>query len=529
MYEVAGTLSEVKANSGMNNYDLACKEIAEVIAETGISNPESINTLKKEISGKYRLRNVPRNSDVLKSSRGELKEQLKRKRIRTASGVAPVAVMTSPYPCPHGKCIMCPGGPYSDFESPQSYVGKEPAAIRAAQQSFDPYEQVKVRLHQLAEIGHNFEKVELILMGGTLTARPLNYQNWFVRRCLEAMKEFGKARRQQIRNTGMTFETRPDYANENEIDSMLEMGATKVELGVQHVNNEVLEIISRGHSVEDSIEANKKARDSALKVGFHVMPGLPGSTLEDDKKMFECIFCNPYFKPDYLKIYPTLVVKGTKLYDMWKKGDYNPIREDEAIEIIAFAKKVIPKWVRIQRIQRDIPSQYIEAGVTKSNLRQLVKARVHEMGYKCNCIRCREAGLSLLAGRVADEASIKFLSERYEACRGTEYFLSYEDEEKDILIALLRLRLPHEPHREELRNAALVRDLHVYSELVGLGERKEYSWQHRGYGARLLRKAEAIAHDNGFRKIAVMSGIGVREYYNRFGYKREGPFMVKRL
>ncbi len=274
------------------------------------------------------------------------------------------------------------------------------------------------------------------------------------------MKEFGAVRGRQIRNTGMTFETRPDYAKEEEIDRMLALGATKVELGVQHVNNEILRNISRGHLVEDSVEANRKARDSALKVGFHVMPGLPGSSIKEDKKMFERILYDSCFKPDYLKIYPTLVVKGTRLYDMWKKGEYKPICEEEAIEIIAYAKRIIPKWVRIQRIQRDIPSQYIEAGVKKS---------------------------------------------------------------------ILRLRFPFAPHREELRNATLIRDLHVYGELVGLGERKAHSWQHRGYGARLLQKAEEITLDNEYSRIAVMSGIGVREYYERFGYKREGPFMVKNL
>lgn len=520
-----------ESDAEQRNYELVCKEIAEVMAETGIISAESINKLKKEISGKYGLHSIPRNSDVLKSAVDEskLKERLKRKRMRTASGVAPVAVMTSPYPCPHGKCVMCPGGPCSDFESPQSYVGKEPAAARAAQQVFDPYKQVKVRLHQLEEIGHDFEKVDLILMGGTLTARPLDYQRWFVNRCLDAMREFGEQRGREIRNTGITFETRPDYAKREQIDSMLEMGATKVELGVQHVANTILDNIERGHSVEDSIEANRKVRDSALKVGFHVMLGLPGSTIEDDKKMFERIFRDADFKPDYLKIYPTLVVKGTKLYEMWKTGDYEPIYEEGAIEIITYAKRMIPRWVRIQRIQRDIPAQFIEAGVKKSNLRQLAQERLHEMGYQCRCVRCREAGLSRLEGRIADNSNITFLSERYEACGGTEYFLSYEDVEKDILVALLRLRLPCDPHREELRGAALVRDLHVYGELVGLGERKGNSWQHRGYGARLLNKAEEIAVDRNYGKIAVMSGIGVREYYERFGYEREGPFMVKRV
>jgi len=512
-----------------NTYDLACKEIAEIVAERGLSDAKSINRLKKEISSKYGLCSIPRNSDVLKLSRDEFKERLKRKKMRTASGVVPVAVMTSPYPCPHGKCIMCPGGPASDFESPQSYIGREPAASRAAQHGFEPYEQVKARLHQIEEIGHDFEKVELILMGGTLTARPLDYQRWFVKRCLDAMKDFGDERGREIRNTGMTFETRPDYAREGEIGQMLEMGATKVELGVQQVTNTALETIRRGHSVEDSIAANRRARDSALKVGFHVMLGLPGTTLKDDKEMFKRIFYDSNFKPDYLKIYPTLVVKGTQLYEMWKRGDYEPICEDEAIEIITYAKRIIPKWVRIQRIQRDIPAQFIEAGVKKSNLRQLVNARLHDEGYRCRCIRCREAGLSRLVGRVADEQEIKFLSERYEACKGTECFLSYEDVENDILIALLRLRFPYAPHRAELKHAALVRDLHVYGELVGLGERKQQSWQHRGYGAHLLRKAEEIAADKGYRKIAVMSGIGVRDYYARFGYTREGPFMAKTI
>jgi len=512
-----------------NAYEHACREIAGIVAEKGFSEAESLDKLKKEISRKYGLCSIPRNSDLLKFSRNELKERLKRKRMRTASGVAPVAVMTSPYPCPHGRCIMCPGGPLSDFESPQSYVGREPAALRAAQRGFDPYEQVKARLSQLEEIGHDFEKVELILMGGTLTARPVEYQRWFVNRCLDAMKEFGEERGCGIRNTGITFETRPDYATEKEIDRMLELGATKVELGVQQVTNTILEKIQRGHSVEDAIEANRRARDSALKVGFHVMLGLPGATREDDKAMFDRLFYDPNFKPDYLKIYPTLVVKGTQLYDEWKRGEYEPIGEEEAIEIIAYAKRIIPKWVRIQRIQRDIPAQYIDAGVKKSNLRQLVTERLHEMDCTCRCIRCREAGLSRLAGRVADERDIKLLSVDYEACKGTEYFLSYEDVENDILIALLRLRFPHEPHRDELTHSALVRDLHVYGELVGLGERKEHSWQHRGYGARLLRKAEEIAVEKGHRKIAVMSGIGVREYYERFGYTREGPFMVNYL
>jgi elongator complex protein 3 len=518
----------------MSDYEIACKEIAEVVAERGVSRIEEINRIKKEISAKYRLHHIPKNSDVLRLmdkglDRDELKERLKRKRMRTASGVMPVAVMTSPYPCPHGKCIMCPGGPSSDFESPQSYIGKEPAAIRAFQHGFDPYQQVKARLHQIEQIGHDFDKVELILMGGTLTARGVEYQRWFASRCLDALKDFSSGKKREVKNTGITFETRPDYAGEKEIDQMLEMGGTKVEIGVQHINDSVLGNIERGHSVADAVEANWIIRDSGLKVGFHVMLGLPGSDVEEDKAMFDVIFRDSRFKPDFLKIYPTLVIKGTKLYDMWKRGEYEPMDENKAIEVIVHAKKIIPPWVRLQRIQRDIPAQYIDAGVKKSNLRQLAREKLEEKGYKCRCIRCREAGLSFLQGRDAESSNIKFLCRKYEACNGTEFFLSYEDVVNDILIALLRLRFPFQPYREELKGAALIRDLHVYGELVRLGERKEHSWQHRGYGASLLREAEEMASWECYTKIAVMSGIGVREYYARFGYRREGPFMTKLL
>jgi len=523
------TKAKMSIDAQVTAFELACREIAELMAAQGLQEAESINRLKKEISGKYRLTSLPRHSDVMKVSRDDVRAQLKRKQMRTASGVVPVAVMTSPYACPHGKCLMCPGGPTSEFESPQSYVGREPAACRAAQHGFDPYEQVRARLHQVEEIGHDFEKVELILMGGTLTARPEAYQQWFVNRCLAAMDAFGVEHGSAIRNTGITFETRPDYATAHELDRMLALGATKVELGVQQLSNTILARIQRGHSVEDSIAANRCARDSALKVGFHVMLGLPGTTVEADKAMFTRLFSEPEFKPDYLKIYPTLVVRGTPLYEQWRRGNYVPFREPETVEIIAFAKRIIPPWVRIQRIQRDIPAQFIEAGVKKSNLRQLVRERLRAEGYQCRCIRCREAGLARLEGRIATEQNISLVIERYDACRGTEHFISYEDGEADLLIALLRLRFPHEPHRAELKDAALVRELHVYSELVCLGKQKAGSWQHRGYGARLLRKAEELAADAGYRKIAVMSGLGVRAYYERFGYEREGPFMLKRL
>ena len=523
-------------------YERACAEIAEALTAARSFDIKHLNRLKKDVSRKYGLRRIPKNSDVLKTVMKtivpetvvpktlkdiDLREHLRRKPMRTASGVAPVAVMSSPHPCPHGRCVMCPGGPHSSFKSPQSYVGMEPAALRASQNGFDPYRQVIARLQQLEEIGHDYDKVELIMMGGTLTARSEAYQRWFVNRCIDALNDFGAARGRAVRNTGITFETRPDKAGKREIDIMLDLGVTKVEIGVQHVRDEILHRINRGHTVADSVEANRMLRDSALKVGFHVMLGLPGSTFEDDIEMFERIFHDDEFKPDFLKIYPTLVIRGTELYDMWKRGEYEPLSTEDAVEVIAYAKKTVPRWVRIQRIQRDIPSKFIEAGVKKSNLRQLVHERLAEEGLRCVCVRCREAGLRALHGDFPER--VELCCETYEACGGTEFFISYEDISNDILIALLRLRFPCKPHRAELKRAALVRELHVYSELAPLGTRKERSWQHRGYGAKLLAKAEEIAESEGFRKIAVMSGIGVREYYRRFGYHREGPFMVKNL
>ena len=527
--EVVGLSPEARSHE-------ACVEIALVLAETPVRSKAEVCKIKRRVSRKYGLRGMPKDADVLAVARNlkltnleKLEELLKEKPVRTISGVAPVAVMTSPHPCPHGRCVMCPGGPHSPFNSPQSYVGREPAALRAAQNDYDPYRQVRHRLCQLHEIGHDVTKVELILMGGTLTARPEEYQRWFVGECLRAMADFAREHGVEVRNVGTTFETRPDYAREREIDLMLELGATKVELGVQHVESDVLELIRRGHTVEDTIEANRRLKDSALKVGFHIMPGLPGSDFKRDLKMFHRIFKDERFKPDYLKIYPTLVLEGTELYEMWRRGDYEPLDDERAVELIANVKKIIPKWVRIQRVQRDIPAQLIVAGVKKSNLRQLALKKLKEMGISCRCIRCREAGHSYLRGKPPEDANIELLCESYEACGGRELFISYEDVENDVLVAFLRLRFPYRPHRPELEDAALIRELHVYGEALPLSVRKRSSWQHRGFGAALLKTAEELAAAEGFGKIVVMSGVGVREYYVRFGYRREGPFMAKLL
>ncbi|MDD2666027.1 MAG: tRNA uridine(34) 5-carboxymethylaminomethyl modification radical SAM/GNAT enzyme Elp3 [Methanocellales archaeon] len=530
----------------------ACRELVEMILAEDITSSDELNNAKKAVVQRYNLSKIPKNSDILAVSTDDEQGLVRRlaqiKPIRTISGVAVIAVMSSPHKCPHGSCVPCPGGPTSSFRSPQSYTGYEPAALRAIQQDYDPYRQATARLTQLKQIGHPLDKAELIVMGGTFTARSLRYQEWFVRRCLEAMNDFANENKNKnkrkasiplkevqkanenagVRNVGITFETRPDWSKKEHIDLMLKLGGTKVELGIQSTHDFVLRRIQRGHTVEDAILANALLRDSGLKVGFHMMPGLPGSSLDDDLKMFRRVFTDSEFKPDYLKIYPTLIVNGTRLHDMWKNGEYVPLTNEDAVELLAEVKSFLPRWVRLQRIQRDIPVQHILAGVTKSNIRQLAADRLRQSGKKCQCIRCREVGHALLKGTEPDVENITSLTERYDACGGVEHFISIEDVKKDILIGFLRLRFPDNPHRPELSHAALVRELHVYGPMVPIGSRKD-GWQHRGYGKELLSEAENITKDNGFDKIAITSGVGVRDYYRKLGYELDGPYMVKGL
>lgn len=547
--------------SNKESMESACRDLINQILSNKIKTETDLTAAKKKISISHKLKGLPSNPDILACCSEEEKQKiidaLKKKPVRTISGVAVLAAMTSPSPCPHGRCIPCPGGPKSRFKTPQSYIGLEPAARRAIQQGFDPYGQVAHRLKQLAQIGHPIDKAELIIMGGTFTARPISYQKWFIKGCIEAMNDYGKSPRRpeitleqaqkanetaRIRNVGITIETRPDWAKEEQIDILLKIGATKVELGVQSLYDSVLARIKRGHTVAESIAANKRLRDSGLKVGFHMMPGLPGSNPEKDLSMFKRLFNDQEFKPDYLKIYPTLITEGTELEDMWKHGQYEPLGTEEAVELIAKIKALLPRWVRLQRIQRDIPANQVKAGIKKSNIRQLALEKLAREGKECRCIRCREVGHRARKGTEPKTEDIALLHEAYEACGGEEHFLSFEDKNQNILIGFLRLRFPMEPHRPELKDAALVRDLHVYGPTLALNTKPEDGeWQHRGYGKELLAEAEKIAREEGYRRIAITSGIGVREYYRRLGYAdcsrspavsphiQTVPYMLKKL
>ena len=530
----------------MENTQAACRELVELIVAGDVSTQVELNKAKKTVSIAHHLSKLPRNSDILQVAGDDeyarVLDILQKRPVRTISGVAVVAVMTSPYRCPHGKCVPCPGGVDSIFNSPQSYTGAEPAALRAIQEGYDPYRQVTARLSQLRQIGHELDKIELIVMGGTMTARPLDYQQWFVKRCLDAMNDFGTTpvvsqyledaqsanESAAVRDVAMTFETRPDWCRIPHIDRMLAMGVTKVELGVQSTYDFILKRIERGHTVADTVEANRALRDSGLKAGFHMMPGLPGSNPERDLRMFDMLFKDERFCPDYLKIYPTLVTKGTRLYDLWQRGEYEPLSNEAAAELIAGIKERLPKWVRLQRIQRDIPVKHIAAGVVKSNVRQLAGDILQSEGKQCRCIRCREIGHRMLRGLRPDPGAIALSVEKYEVCGGREHFISFEESNIDALVGFTRLRFPCAPHRPELQGAAVIRELHVYGRMVPIGEANE-NWQHRGYGTELVEKAEEIAAEAGYRKLAVMSGIGARPYYRKLGFENDGPYMSRRL
>jgi elongator complex protein 3 len=531
-----GELKKTLTRSKESEVRSSLRRIVEDVLTGRISCEAELEAAKKDLASAHRLSSLPSNSDILALARDDERPRLKqlvRKPTRTLSGVAVIAAMTSPYSCPHGRCLPCPGGIGLDLSSPQSYTGREPAALRAGQHAYDPYDQVSARLSQLEEIGHPVDKAELIIMGGTITSRPLGYQSWFVKSCISAMNDHPNPRPRscrgwrsfedvciensasRTRNVGITFETRPDWCTDREIKRMLSLGVTKVELGVQSVDDGVLQMMCRGHSVSDTISANRLLRDAGLKVGFHMMPGLPGSSPEDDLRGFVRLFGSPDFRPDYLKIYPTLVIKGTPLYDLFIAGKYSALNDMDAANLVSKVKEILPEYTRLQRVQRDIPAPLIEAGVKKSNLRQLARSLLEDRGGACRCIRCREAGQrGLLLG---GEGAV-FKMQSYQACGAEERFLSFEWE--DSLVGFLRLRLGS-------GTTARVRELHIYGPLVPLGMRG--GWQHQGYGARLLMTAEEQARDAGYDGIEVTSGVGVRSYYGSLGYRRSGCYMRKDL
>jgi len=523
-------------------------EITGLILSKKIQSKEELHRAKVKLCKKYKVDNIPPDSEILAYLPSEFSDEekeaayaiLRKKPMRTISGVAIVAVMTSPEECPHGRCIPCPGGP--GYNTPQSYTGYEPAAMRALINDFDPFLQTRSRLEQLKAIGHSIDKIDFILMGGTFTSRLPNYQEWFVKRCFDALNgeesstlEEAKKKNETApsRCIGLTVETRPDWFRLQHADRMLNLGATRVELGIQTVFDDILNNMGRGHTVTDSINATRIAKDCGFKVCYHLMPGLPNSNEKRDIESFQTIFENSRFKPDMIKIYPTLIIKGTKLYDMWKQGDYKPLITKKASQLIAQLKTMVPEWVRIQRIQRDVPSQYIDAGVDKSNLRQLVEAEMREHGEACRCIRCREIGhRSLKEELEVDESRIVFDTSFYDASGGEEVFISLLESKYDALVGYLRLRDIMNSHRFELvkNPCMIIRELKVLGRELSIGQRTKNGLQHRGHGKELLDEAERICLEEFDKKhLFVLSGVGVKEYYRRLGFEDDGVYLSKVL
>jgi elongator complex protein 3 len=522
------------------------QEIIEQILLKKIQSKDELHKAKIKLCKKYNLQTIPRDSDILARLPADQLENgmayalLRKKSTRTLSGVAVIAAMTSPAACPHGKCVPCPGGP--ERNTPQSYTGYEPAAMRACCHNFDPYQQVHSRIEQLHAIGHVTDKVDLIIMGGTFTARNPEYQRWFVKRCYDALNtqrsysvDHAKKKNETApsRCIGLTVETRPDWFRLQHVDHALDLGATRVELGVQTTDDEILSRIQRGHTVSDSIAATRIAKEAGLKICYHMMPGLPGSTEKKDLDAFRTIFTDERFKPDMIKIYPTLVIKGTPLYELWKHGKYDPLTTENASQLIATIKKDVPEWVRIQRIQRDIPSQQICTGIRNSNLRQYVETELQLNQTSCRCIRCREIGhVPHEKTMKITEHSLQCLQRKYHASGGDEWFISLEDSQQDVLIGYLRLRDIVNPHRYELQAepCMMIRELKVLGREASLGKRTSEAYQHRGFGKQLLTEAEHICSEQvGKKHLFVLSGVGVKPYYRRLGFTDTGVYLSKVL
>lgn len=484
-----------------------------------------LQALKAKFAKENNLPKLPLTSDILNALKIENPTStFITKPSRTLSGVTILSVMTKPHICP-GNCIFCP----SFKDTPKSYTGFEPASMRGKLNNFDPYKQIQDRIKQLEAIGHPTNKLELIVMGGTFPSTDYKYQKEFMIKTFQAItnskiKDLETLKKKLMsskrRVVGLTFETRPDYCDEKIIRRLLDFGGTRVELGVQATDDQVHLFIKRGHGTKEVIEATRKLKDSGFKVLYHMMLALPGSSIEKDLKAFKEIFTNPDYCPDMIKIYPCLVTENTVLEKMYYKQEYRPYSEKEIINLIADIKEIVPKWVRIMRVQRDIPATKILAGITKSNLRELVFEELEKRGKKCPCIRCCEP-----KGELLDYKKYSIKKIKYNASGGKEYFVYAEKE--GYLLGFIRVRIPKKPFVKEItKETGIVRELHVYGQATDF---KDKNIQHRGIGKKLLKIAEELSIKEGMTKIAVISGIGVREYYKKQGYKLEGAYMVKMI
>ncbi|KAK0336591.1 Elongator subunit [Friedmanniomyces endolithicus] len=521
-------------------YMRACADVANALVEdheksqqTGAAKKDiNLNALRGQVAKKHFLSRQPPLTDIIAAVPEQYKKyilpKLIAKPIRSASGIAVVAVMCKPHRCPHiaytgNICVYCPGGPDSDFEySTQSYTGYEPTSMRAIRASVD--------------------KVEYIIMGGTFMSLAPKYREEFVTQLHNALSGYQTnnvdeavmaGEQSTTKCIGITIETRPDYCLPPHLTDMLRYGCTRLEIGVQSLYEDVARDTNRGHTVKAVVETFSMAKDAGFKVVSHMMPDLPNVGLERDLFQFQEYFENPNFRTDGLKIYPTLVIRGTGLYELWRTGRYKNYTPNVLVDLVARILALIPPWTRIYRVQRDIPMPLVTSGVENGNLRELALARMKDFGTTCRDVRTREVGVNEVKHKIRPN-QVELVRRDYAANGGWETFLAYEDPKQDILIALLRLRKCTEKYtyREELvgQPTSLIRELHVYGSAVPIHERVKGKSQHQGYGTLLMEEAERIArNEHGSEKIAVISGVGVRGYYKRLGYWLDGPYMSKWL
>uniref|UniRef100_A0A0K0ELK8 Elongator complex protein 3 n=1 Tax=Strongyloides stercoralis TaxID=6248 RepID=A0A0K0ELK8_STRER len=543
-----------KKNNSINEKELLTRSIHDIVnhlVQAHKNNKDvNLNRLKCDVARKYSLKSQPKLVDIIAAVPPEYRDtlvpKLKAKPIRTASGIAVVAVMCKPHRCPHinftgNICVYCPGGPDSDFEySTQSYTGYEPTSMRAIRARYNPFLQTRNRLTQLSQLGHSVDKVEFIVMGGTFMSLPEDYRDYFIRNLHDALSGHTSSNvdeavyfseRNKIKCIGITIETRPDYCLPKHLNDMLSYGCTRLEIGVQSTYEDVARDTNRGHTVESVCETFHMSKDTGYKVVIHMMPDLPNVGYERDVEQFIELFENPDFRPDGLKLYPTLVIRGTGLYELWRTGRYQSYPPQMLVDLVAHILSLVPPWTRVYRVQRDIPMPLVSSGVEYGNLREHALARMKQLGTVCRDVRTREVGIQEIHSKVKPY-QIELIRRDYFANGGWETFISYEDVEQDILIGLLRLRkCSDKVHRKELMDeCSIVRELHVYGSVVPVSSKDPTKFQHQGFGTLLMEEAERIAkEEHHSKKLAVISGVGTRNYYRKLGYELDGPYMSKML
>lgn len=509
------------------------KEIIQNLMTREKLSRKIVDKAKREVCKKYKV-DCPPNVDLIAAYRKmdvkdkKLETVLRLRPVRSLSGVVNVSILTKPNECP-GNCIYCP----TQEGAPKSYLDEEPAVMRAKLNNFNPKRQVENRIKSLHKTGHPTDKVEIRIVGETWSYYSKKYQKEFIKKCFEALngKESPTLEKAQKENERadhrlvcLSIETRPDYINKKEIKNLRELGVTMVEIGVQSTHEDVLKKNKRGHGVKEIVKATKLLKDAGFKVCYQVMPDLPGSDFNRDLEMFKTLFEDPKFKPDFLKIYPCMILKEAPLYKMYKNGKYTPYSEKELTKLLTKVKKdIIPYWVRIQRVIRDIPAQYVVAGGGSSNLREKLAKKAKREGWKCKCIRCRE-----VKENYDPNEELKLFKQEYEASDGKEIVLTFENKKRTKLFSLLRMRIPNNPYPEILKNSAIIREIHTYGQQMNIkdGEILETSPQHKGLGKKLINKAEEISPKD---KMTVISGVGARGYWKKNSYKLKDTYMIKTL